>query len=190
MSKLYKNSKSLEEINPPADVTYSESLRTISIAGEITNNTYHLFDLALSALELKSKKEVLVRLTTEGGEIVAGMAIAERIRTSECDITIHAISEVKSIGIFILASGDRRISSNLCEYLHHEDIFELSEANLSTQVRKIREAVKSDRIRCKWLSERTGQKKDFWIKLGSKGDYIFYAEEAQKLGLIDEIIEI
>lgn len=163
--------------------------RTINLIGDIDEEQYHNFSCNITALENENTTPIKVFLKTGGGEIDSGIAIIERIKLSPCEVHIYAQGYVASIGIFILASGDKRIGTNLTLYMHHESSYEIDNNHKNNKAYVKQQEIEDIKL-SKWLSKQTKKDFKFWKELGVSIDYYFDSEQAFEYGLIDEIIEI
>jgi ATP-dependent Clp protease protease subunit len=163
--------------------------RTIKLVGDIDEDAFYNFSCNMTMLENISNEPINLNLSTGGGEIDYGIAIVERIKTSKCEVHIQAFGFVGSIGIFILASGDKRSATTLTNFLHHEDSYETDKQHKANKA-YVKYMENADNIRCRWLAKQTKRDFKFWKDLGVSIDHYFFSEEALTYGLIDEIIEI
>lgn len=160
----------------------------IKIIGDISWENYKAFTTQLKDLEDKSNKdeEIVIELSSDGGDAHVALAFAARIRLSPFNITIMAMGNVASAAVLVLASGDKRIMSKECWAMVHEDSAELS----GTVVDLERESAQLRKMETQWcslLAEKTHTKADVWNKMHKKTTYL-QANECLKLGLIDGVI--
>lgn len=170
-------------------VIYNKKQRLITFTGEVIEEMVPLFSSAMKLLENASNRPITIKLQTRGGDIDSGMNIIDTITQSKCDVKIIATGTVGSIGILILAAGDKRESSQFTSFVHHEDRLSFPEITpLSEIIKQVNQQIHQDDIRCKWLSDRT--KLDFktWKGLGIGEDFVFDAKKALEIGLIHKII--
>lgn len=171
------------------DFGYDITSRTIYLIGDIDKDSYHTFVCNMTALENQNHNPIKIILKTDGGEIDSGIGIIERIKLSPCEINITAQGYVASIGIFILASGDKRNATSLTNFMHHESSYTMDDKH-KTNKAYVKHMENEDIKLCKWLSKQTKKDFKFWKDLGVSIDHYFTSEHAYEYGLIDEIIEI
>lgn len=187
MAKNFKTTEEEDEIK--YSVIYDKKQRIITFTGEVVEEIIPLFSSAMKLLENASNRPITIKLQTDGGDVDSGMNIIDTITQSKCEVKIIATGTVGSIGILILAAGDKRQSSQFTRFIHHEDRLSFPEITpLSEIAKQVNQQIHQDDIRCKWLANRT--KLDFttWKQLGVGCDYVFDADHALEIGLIHKII--
>lgn len=163
--------------------------RTIKLIGDIDEDSFYILSCNLTTLENESNQPIKIILKTDGGCIDSGMAIIERIKSSICEIHIHAMGFIASMGILILASGDKRTCSSMTSFMHHESSYCISDRHKNNKSYvKVQE--NQDIKMCKWLAKQTKKDYKFWKDLGVHVDHYFEADQAFEYGLIDEVLDI
>lgn len=139
--------------------------------------------------EESSKKEILIKLNSEGGYCYDGLALYDRIRQSPCNIVVEGSGLIASMGLIIFLAGDeRRVSENVRLLNHQMSIEDFSGRNTAFKIES-KEIDKLDIIITEIISERTGQSIK---KLNNEilpGDKWFGAQYAIENGYADEIIK-
>lgn len=160
--------------------------RKLYIIGEISDAAYKRFSIQLAARESRSLKDVEVELVSEGGDPIAALAFAGRIKASKCNINITAYGQVASAAVLILASGDHRRMQTNCWLMVHED-----SAGFEGEVTQLEKSIKHlRRLEDQWsklLHLYTGTSADYWNKLHKDTTYLS-AGECRDLRIVDELI--
>mgnify|MGYP004630497113 FL=1 len=125
-----------------------------------------------------------------GGLLIQAFAICDQIQCSATPVWIYASGEACSAGFLILTCGDRRMAYENTTLMYHQ----LSWGSGYGKVRDIDETndqVKKDQERLeKFILNNTNITKDRLEFMNErKKDWYMDVKEAQKLGVIDEIIK-
>lgn len=163
--------------------------RTIKLIGEIDEDSFYIFSCNLTTLENESNQPIKIILKTDGGDVDSGIAIIERMKSSTCEIHIHATGLIASMGILILAAGDKRTCSTLTHFMHHESSYPIHDRHKNNK-HYVKVMESSDIRMCKWLAKQTKKDYKFWKDLGVSIDHYFEADQAFEYGLIDEVLDI
>lgn len=127
-------------------------------------------------------------LNTYGGSVYDGLALIGAIELSITPVVVTCLGSAMSMGLFILASGHHRRAHHLSTIMYHQ---------ISTGVWDKLEGLKKDLAEADRLEEtcesilylRTKiKKKELEGHKKSKSEWYMTAEEALRLGIIDEII--
>lgn len=160
--------------------------RKLYLIGEINDEAYKRFSKQLSARESENSKPVYLELSSEGGDPIAALAFAGRIRSSKCDINITAFGQVASAAVLILAAGDHRMMHSSCWMMVHED-----SAQLEGEVAQLEKATAHlRRLEDQWsklLQNYTGTPAAVWTELHKNTTYLS-AGECRDLKIVDQII--
>ena len=163
--------------------------RKLYIIGEISDAAYTKFSKQLYNRELESTKPIEIELMSEGGDPIAALAFAGRIKTSKCDIHITAFGQVASAAVMILASGDYRQMQRNCWMMVHQGGASL-EAD-DDGVRQVENYAKQLRkLEDQWsdlLATYTGTDSEVWENLHLEKTYLT-AEECLILKIVDKLI--
>lgn len=142
-------------------------------------------------LILKDEENVDIILNTAGGDVYHGFGIYDLIANHPGQVTVKCFGRVMSMGSIILQAADnRQMSENATMLIHYG-----TDAFIGHTKDAERAARESQRV-CKLmedilLSKIKGKNKRFTrskLQEMMKFDTYLTAEEALKLGLIDEII--
>jgi ATP-dependent Clp protease protease subunit len=127
-------------------------------------------------------------LNTYGGSVYDGLALIGAIELSITPVVVTCLGSAMSMGLFILASGHHRRAHHLSTIMYHQ---------ISTGVWDKLEGLRKDLAEADRLEEtcesilylRTKLKrKDIDAHKKTKSEWYMTAEEALRLGIIDEII--
>jgi ATP-dependent protease ClpP protease subunit len=164
--------------------------RKIFINGLITETSAKAFEVAITLLEYISKEnDITIELSSCGGIVSEALLICKRIKKSPCKIIVNCGVEIMSSGVLICAAGAYRTAYSDTIFMNHALSAELPFNKLNDQINSVNWLRTSEKHINSYLAERTTTPAKIWKKLGNKDDYFFDAEEALKLGLIDEIIK-
>ncbi len=157
----------------------------IQVIGQITTEAYGAFSEAMLTPEAK-KQPVLIELNSPGGDAIAALAFAARIRRSPSQVTIVVYGEACSAAVIILAYGHRRLMTKEAWVMVHEDSGKVkgSVVELEVQVTQAR------RLEYQWidlLETITGTSSETWEKLHKATTYLD-SKQCKELGLIDEVV--
>lgn len=160
--------------------------RKIYLIGEISDASYKRFSIQLAAREAESIKSIELELMSEGGDPIAALAFAGRIRTSKCEIKITAYGQVASAAVLILAAGDYRRMQASCWLMMHEDSAgiegKVSDLELATaHLRRLEDQW------AKLLEQYTGTPKSVWTNLHATETYLS-AGQCKDLRIVDEVM--
>ena len=165
--------------------------RKLMIEGEINADSAMQFIKALMLLIFENSIEPIdVLINSPGGEINAGLAMYDAMRTCGVKIRTICVGRGFSMGavLFAAGTGGRYMLPN-SELMIHEPLISNRIGGSSTSVKSISDSLletkkKMDRL----LSECTGRSEEE-IEEATSYDHYFTAEESIDFGLADGIIE-
>lgn len=174
-----------------ADI-YSRLLedRIIFLDDEIDDALANSIVAQLLYLESKdSKKDISLYINSPGGSVTAGLAIYDTIQFLKCDVSTICIGLAASMGAFILAAGAKGK-----RYALKNSTIMLHQASGGTQGN-----IQDQRVRLKYTeelnekllrieAENLGKTYQELLK-ATERDFFMFADEAQKYGVIDKVIE-
>lgn len=161
--------------------------RIINITGDIDDSQFDLVDAALTEMESQSKKDITIKINSEGGSTYQAMAIVGRMLESKCGIITKGYGAVMSAATLILASGTRkRMLSRCAEFMHHEAAY-----NVEGRHSAIRAAVnQTEKEERKWadrMADVSNMDSEFWMKEGVGVDAYFTAQQLLDMEVVDEL---
>lgn len=164
--------------------------------GEVSYDMSRKFLRNIKVLEVISESEPLtIVLNTDGGDVVQGMAIYDRIRESPCDVTIKVYGYAQSMGSVILQAGDHRVLAPHAEIMFHFGTVEnisgnphevKSQADREIEIARRVDKILYRRIKAKADKDNRAMPESKYQTMNFRGKYMG-AEEAVEMGLADEI---
>jgi ATP-dependent Clp protease protease subunit len=141
-------------------------------------------------LESEDKtKDIKLYINTPGGSVTAGMAIYDTMQYVKPNVATICVGLAGSMGAVLLAAGEKgkRFALPNSEILLHQVMGGAEGQAVDIKIRAEHIIKIRDRINM-ILSKHTGQplKK---IEKDTDRDYFMSAEEAEKYGLVDSIIQ-
>ncbi|MCH5188140.1 MAG: ATP-dependent Clp endopeptidase proteolytic subunit ClpP [Oscillospiraceae bacterium] len=164
--------------------------RIIFLGEEVNDTTASLIVAQLLFLESEDPdKDIMFYINSPGGSVTAGMAIYDTMQYIKCDVSTICIGMAASMGAFLLSSGTKgkRLALPNSEIMIHQPLGGYQGQVTDIQIHAERFIAIKDKLN-KILSENCGQPLER-IKADTERDNFLTAEEAQKYGLIDKVIE-
>jgi ATP-dependent Clp protease protease subunit len=163
--------------------------RIIFLGSAIDDHVANLVIAQLLFLEAEDPdKDIFVYINSPGGSITAGMAIYDTIQYIKPDVSTICVGLAASMGAFLLAAGapgKRRALPN-SEIMIHQPMGGTHGQAVDIEIHAKRIIKIKERLN-KILAERTGQPLER-IEKDTDRDYFMSAGEANKYGIIDEVI--
>lgn len=161
--------------------------RIINITGEIDEETFDLVDAAMTELESQNKRDIVIKINSEGGSVYQAMAIIGRIKESKCGVITKGYGAVMSAATLILASGTRkRMLSRDAEFMHHEASYAIEDRH--SQIKAL--VLQTEKEEKKWserMAECSNKDAAFWLEKGVGVDVYFTAQELLEMEVVDEL---
>lgn len=135
------------------------------------------------------EKEISLYINSPGGSVTAGLAIFDTMRYIQAPVSTICLGQAASMGALLLTAGEkgRRFSLPNSRILIHQPMM----GGLSGQATDIdiqaREILKLRETLNQILADSTGQDLEK-IQRDTDRDFFMSAEDAQKYGLIDEVV--
>jgi ATP-dependent protease ClpP protease subunit len=101
------------------DYNIDVKTRTVYFINTVTTEAAAEFVKNIRMLD-RIKSRITVVLSTEGGDIEAGVIMYQAMKMARSPITVLALSQVESIGVLILQGAERRIVGPMTSLLDHE----------------------------------------------------------------------
>ena len=164
--------------------------RIIFVSGVIEPEMANLIVAQLLFLESEDpKKDIQFYINSPGGVITAGLAIIDTMNHIKPDISTVCIGSAASMGAVILSAGKKgkRFILPNAEVMIHQPSggVEGQATDIEISARRI---LKMREQTNKMLSKNTGQPISV-IEKDVERDYFMSAEEAQKYGVVDEVLK-
>lgn len=141
--------------------------------------------------ELKKfkRKPIQLMLNTYGGSVYDGLALISAIELSETPVHITVIGSAMSMGLFILASGEKRMASKHATIMYHQ-LSGIAWDKLEGIKDNVKEWKRIEKVCEKILFKNTSIMKEHLAPYKKrKKEWFITPKEALKLGIIDEIIK-
>lgn len=164
--------------------------RIIFLGTGIDDNVANLVIAQLLFLQSEDPtSDISLYINSPGGSVTAGLAIYDTMQHITPDVSTICVGMAASMGAFLLACGHKgkRFSLPNSRVMIHQPSggFQGTAADIeitANEIIKIRHKLNSI------LAEKTGQKVEK-VTADSDRDFWLSAEEAQKYGLVDKVIQ-
>ncbi len=163
--------------------------RIVFLAGPVTDMNANVVIAQMLYLVSKDpKKDIKLYINSPGGSVTAGLAIYDTMQFIQCPVSTICVGLAASMGAVLLAAGTKgkRFALPNAEIMLHQVA-----SGVEGQATEIEIAAKQIiKIKGKIneiLAGQTGQPKEV-IEKDTDRDFYMTAIEAQKYGLIDEVI--
>ena len=164
--------------------------RIIFIGSEIDDQVANLVIAQLLFLQADdAQRDVSMYVNSPGGSITAGLAIYDNIQFLSCDVATYCVGMAASMGAFLLAAGTKgkRFALPNSEIMIHQPSGG-AEGTSSDIERRFGVMSKTKRRLNQLLASHTGQTEQ-QIQKDSDRDFWMSAQEAQKYGIVDKVVE-
>ncbi|MDD9899546.1 MAG: ATP-dependent Clp protease proteolytic subunit [Alphaproteobacteria bacterium] len=165
--------------------------RIIRLDGQVDDNMSRLTCAALHLLEQDSPdKPITMMINSPGGSVVSGLAIIDAMKNNQCPINTVAYGDATSMGSLILCSGDKRFASPNTRILIHQPLmtFGGNSRMQQTEIGVMSKDMEETRERLTAIyAKKTGLPYEVIDELIER-DNALSAEQAKKLGVIDEVL--
>eukprot|EP01156_Anaeramoeba_ignava_P020728 Anaeramoba_ignava/c16976_g2_i1.p1 GENE.c16976_g2_i1~~c16976_g2_i1.p1 ORF type:complete len:195 (+),score=-2.80 c16976_g2_i1:241-825(+) len=164
--------------------------RIIMLSGEINDAVASTIVAQLLFLEAEDPdKDIYLYINSPGGVITSGMSIYDTMNYIKPDICTICVGQAASMGAFLLSSGEKgkRFSLPHSRIMIHQPLggAQGQATDIAIQAKEI---LRLKETLNKILSQQTGQDIEV-IENDTERDNFMSADEAQKYGLIDKVIE-
>lgn len=133
-------------------------------------------------------KDISLYINSPGGSVYDGLAIFDTMNFIKSDVATYGIGLQASMGAFLLAAGakgKRYLLPNARVMIHQPSSG--TQGKVTDQEITLREALALKEKLAAIMAKNTGQKLDK-VKADMERDFWMGAEEAQKYGIVDEVI--
>ena len=163
--------------------------RIVFLGTEIHDDLANVIVAQLLFLESEDpEKDVNLYINSPGGSVSAGLAIYDTMQYVRCPITTICIGQAASMAAMILGAGTngRRKALPHARVMLHQP-FGGAGGQASDIEIKAREVLRMKRLINQVLAQHTGQPLER-VEKDADRDYYVSADEAQKYGLIDDVV--
>ena len=135
------------------------------------------------------KKDINIYINSPGGSVTAGLAIYDTMQFLNCDVNTYCIGMAASMGAVLLAAGakGKRYALPNSDIMIHQ-VSGGAQGTASDVERTVEFMFKLKKRLIKLLAHHTGKDEET-VKTDSDRDYYMTAEEAQKYGVVDEVVK-
>lgn len=162
--------------------------RIVLFNGEVRDGMANIAVGQLLFLEYENPEQpIYMYINSPGGSVSAGMAVFDTMRNIKAPVITVCTGLAASMGAFLLAAGDVRMSLPNSRIMIHQPLGgtqgQATEMEIGTrEILKIRDRLNG------YLSDFSGQPLEK-IKADTERDYWLTAQEALEYGLIDHVQE-
>ncbi len=165
--------------------------RIVFLAGPVTDLNANVVIAQMLYLASKDpKRDIKLYINSPGGSVTAGLAIYDTMQFIKCPVSTICIGLTASMAAIILAAGTKgkRFALPNAEILLHQVAggFQGQAVEIEITAKQI---IKMKGKLNQILSSHTGQSLDK-VEKDTDRDFYLTSEEAQKYGLIDEVIGV
>ena len=164
--------------------------RIIFIGAPIEDNFANLIIAQLLFLEAEDpEKDINLYVNSPGGLVTSGLAIYDTMQYIRPAVSTICLGQASSMGALLLSAGakGKRFALPNSRILIHQPMGGFSGQASDVDIHA-REILKMRERLNEILAKHTGQPLEK-IRVDTERDYFMSGEEAQKYGLIDEVIE-
>ena len=191
--KSYLDPTVVEETNrgERAYDIYSRLLkeRVVFLGDEVTEQTANIVIAQLLHLAYEDpKKDIKLYINSPGGSVYDGLAIIDTMNYIQPDVQTIGIGLQASMGAMLLACGTKgkRFALPNARIMIHQPSSG-TQGKITDQEIALREGVYLKKVLAQMMAERTGQSYEKVVKDMDRDNWMS-AEEAQKYGIVDEVI--
>jgi ATP-dependent Clp protease protease subunit len=163
--------------------------RIVFLGSAIDDNVANLIVAQMLFLESEDpKKDINLYINSPGGSVYAGMAIYDTMRYVKPSISTICVGLAASFGAVLLTAGEKgkRFALPNSRIMLHQPMGGAQGQAVDIEIHA-REILKTRETLNQILADHTGQPVDT-ISRDTDRDFFMSAEDAQKYGLIDEIL--
>lgn len=165
--------------------------RIVFMVGPVTDETANLIVAQLLFLESENPdKDISLYINSPGGSVTAGMSIFDTMNFIKPDVATLCLGQAASMGAFLLSAGakGKRFALPNSRVMIHQPLISGGLGGQASDIEiHARELLKLKKQLNEHLARHTGQKLA-QIEKDTDRDNFMSAEEAQKYGLIDEVL--
>ena len=163
--------------------------RVVFLGDEVTEQTANIVIAQLLHLAYEDpKKDIKLYINSPGGSVYDGLAIIDTMNYIQPDVQTIGIGLQASMGAMLLACGTKgkRFALPNARIMIHQPSSG-TQGKITDQEIALREGVYLKKVLAQMMAERTGQSYEKVVKDMDRDNWMS-AEEAQKYGIVDEVI--
>jgi ATP-dependent Clp protease protease subunit len=174
-----------------------DPLSRIITLGEINNESACTFLKMLSEIqredqnkEADKREPIKLMINSMGGAVYEGMGIIDAIETSVTPVHVYVYGMAMSMAFAIAASGHYRYASPRSTFMYHELLWDTSYEKMKYHEQEMKENKRLWKVYDDVILNKTSIPLKTLQKVCERQeDWYMTAQEALKLGVIDEILE-
>ncbi len=167
--------------------------RIIMVNGPVEDTMAHLVVAQLLFLASEDgQREVNVYINSPGGQVTAGLAIYDTMRSLSCPVATTCVGFAASFGSMLLMAGDKGLRRSLPHArIHiHQPLIQGGIGGQATDIDiHAREILHTRDVLNGIIQHHTGQPLER-IRRDTERDYFMSPEEAMEYGIIDEVLPL
>ena len=164
--------------------------RIIFLGSDVNENSANLIIAQMLFLQAEdAKKDIYFYINSPGGSVYDALAIYDTMKYVNCDIQTVGIGVQASAAAFLLSSGTkgkRYLLPHSTVMVHQPSSG--TRGKVTDQEIDLKESLRVKKLLEEIMAKNTGQKLSK-IHADMERDYWMSAEEAQKYGVVDKVIE-
>lgn len=161
--------------------------RSLHLIGEVDDEFVTQGIRGLELLCAASLEPITIYLTSNGGDVEAGMGLYSAIETCPADVTIIVLGSAQSMGAMLLQAADHRVVARYATIMVHNPTLSMeAESHSFSQWSRWSENMRT--LFATILAAKSGRSRGFW-RNKLRADAIFTAEQAVQYGLADAILQ-
>lgn len=139
-------------------------------------------------VEITQRKKIQIYITSNGGDVIAGMSICDIIKSSKTPVETIAIGCAASMGIILLMSGHvRKAYPNTVLLIHDGSLHVQGSSRKAKNTMDFYDEL-DKRVR-QFILDNTKISDELYDSKADDEWYIFADSEGLELGIVDEIIK-
>ena len=167
--------------------------RIIMVNGPVEDTMAHLVVAQLLFLASEDgQREINVYINSPGGQVTAGLAIYDTMRSLSCPVATTCVGFAASFGSMLLMAGDKGLRRSLPHArIHiHQPLIQGGIGGQATDIDiHAREILHTRDVLNGIIQHHTGQPLER-IRRDTERDYFMSPEEAMEYGIIDEVLPL
>jgi ATP-dependent Clp protease protease subunit len=164
--------------------------RIIFLQGVVQDDMANLIVAQMLYLQFEEpKKDIHLYINSPGGSVTAGMAIYDTMQFVTCDIATYCMGQAASMGAMLLTAGTKgkRFCLPNARVMIHQPLAG-TEGTTTEILIHAKEFLRTKDTLNHLLAHHTGQPLDV-IQKNTDRDNFMSAVEAQRFGLVDQVLE-
>ncbi len=164
--------------------------RIVFLGTPIDDYIANLIIAQMLFLQMENKnQDISLYVNTPGGSVMAGLAIYDTMQFVHCDVATYCIGQAASMGALLLAGGTagKRFALPNARVMIHQPWGGMQ--GTATDIQIHAEEMLTLKTRLTKLFSKHTKKKVEEIERDADRDFFMSAKEAQKYGVVDEVVE-